>query len=227
MIKDPCALKYFLGIEVARSPHGIFLSQQKYVLDLLRDTEMLGCRPATTPVDPNQGLQAGIGDQIDREQYQRTVGRLIYLFHTRPDIAYAVSLVSQFMHDPRTTHLEAVERILRYLKSCPGKGVLLGKHDHLRIEVYTDADWAGSHDDRRSTSGYCSFVGGNLVTWRSKKQNVVARSSAEAEYRALALGVCEALWIRQLLSELQLVKSGPVMMDCDNKTAIDIANNPV
>ena len=226
-IKDLGALKYFLGIEVARSPHGLFLSQQKYVLDLLKDTGMLGCRPATTPVDLNHVLQAGIGDQVDREQYQRTVGRLIYLSHTRPDIAYAVSLVSQFMHDPRTTHLEAVERILRYLKSCPGRGVLLSKHNHLRIEVYTDADWAGSRDDRRSTSGYCSFVGGNLVTWRSKKQSVVARSSAEAEYRALALGVCEALWIRQLLSELHLLPNSPVMLYCDNKAAINIANNPV
>src|SRR4051812_16649752 len=175
---------------------------------------MLGCRPATTPVDPNHGLQAGIGDQVDREQYQRTVGRLIYLSHTRSDIAYAVSLVSQFMHDPRTTHLDAVEHILRCLKSCPRRGVLLGKNDHLRIEVDTDAYWFGSRDDSRSISGYCSFVGGNLVTWRSKKQTVVARSSTEAEYRAFALGVCEALWIRQLLSELDLLPNSLVMLHC-------------
>src|SRR3954469_5094834 len=113
---------------------------------------MLGCQPATTPVDPNHSLQADIEDEGEREQYQRTVGRLIYLSHTRPAIAYAVSLVSQFMHDPRTIHLEAVECILRYLKGCRGRGVLLVKHDHLRIEVYSDADWASSCDDRRSTS---------------------------------------------------------------------------
>src|SRR3954463_4906897 len=226
-IKDLGVLRYFLGIEVARSPDCIFLSQQKYVLDLLKDTGMLGCRPAMTPVDPNHGLQADDGEQVAREQYQRTVGRLIYLSHTRPDIAYAVSLVSQFMHDPRTTHSDAVDRILRYLKSCPGKGILLGSHNHLRVEVYTDADWAGLRDDRKSTSGYCSFVEGNLVTWQSKKQNVVARSSAEAEYRALALGVSEAMWIRKLMAELQLLRDGPVMLYCDNKAAIDIANNPV
>jgi hypothetical protein len=97
------------------------------------------------------------------------VGRLIYLSHTRPDIAFAVSVVSQFMHSPRTAHMDAVTRILRYLKGCPGKGLLYTKQGNLQVECYTDADWAGSLDDRRSTSGYCAFVGGNLVSWRSKK----------------------------------------------------------
>ncbi|GFY81234.1 DNAJ homologue 2 [Actinidia rufa] len=101
----------------------------------------------------------------------------------------AVGVVSQFMHDPRTSHMDAVYRILSYLKSAPGKGIMFSNHGHLQLEVFTDADWAGSVDDRRSTSGYCTFLGGNLVTWRSKKQSVVARSSAEAEYRAMAHGV--------------------------------------
>ena len=108
-------------------------------------------------------------ETVDKERYQRLVGRLIYLSHTRPDIAYAVSLVSQFMHDPRELHMQAVFRILRYLKSAPGKGILFSKNGHLQIEAFADADWAGSPDDRRSTSGYCTLVGGNLVTWRSKK----------------------------------------------------------
>ena len=154
---------------------------------------MLGCKPAESPVESNHKLQAGIGEIVDKERYQRLVGRLIYLSHTRPDIAYTVSLVSQFMHDPRELHMQAVFRILRYLKSAPGKCLLFSKNSHLQIEAFTDADWAGSTDDRRSTSGYCTFVGGNLVTWRSKKQNVVARSSAEVEYRAMAQGVCELL----------------------------------
>jgi hypothetical protein len=154
---------------------------------------MLGCRPASTPIDPNPKLIGGIGDQVDRGQYQRLVGRLLYLTHTRLDIAYAVSVVSKYMHDPRVPHQEAVYQILRYLKSCPGKGVLFSKNGHTRIEVYTDADWAGCLDDRKSTSSYCSFIGGNLVTWRSKKQNVVARSTAEAEYRAMTQGVSEGL----------------------------------
>jgi hypothetical protein len=99
------------------------------------------------------------------------------------------------MHDPRVIHQEAVDHILRYLKSCPGRGLLIEKNEHMRIEVYMDADWVGCQDDRRSTSGHCAFVGGNLVSWRNKKQNVMARSTAEVEYRAMALGVSEGLWL--------------------------------
>jgi hypothetical protein len=169
-IKDLGSLKYFLGIEVARSKHGIFISQQKYILDLLKETAMLGCKAIDNPVEVNVKLgEDSESPLVDKGRYQRLVGRLIYLSHTCPDITYAVSVVSQFMHSPRESHMEVVYRILRYLKSSPGKGLLFSRHDHLKIEAYTDADWAGSIMDRRSTSGYCTFVGGNLVTWRSKK----------------------------------------------------------
>jgi len=164
---------------------------------------------------------------VDKGRYQRLVGRLIYLSHTCPNIAYAVSVVSQFMHTPREPHMEVVYRILRYLKSSPGKGLLFSQHDHLKIEAYTDADWAGSITDRRSTSGYCTFVGGNLVTWRSKKQSVVARSSAEAEFRTMAQGVCEILWLKILLTELEFDSKDSMRLYCDNKAAISIAHNPV
>ncbi|KAM2959955.1 hypothetical protein FF1_029709 [Malus domestica] len=221
-------LKYFLGVEVARSSKGIFLSQRTYVLDLLKETGMLGCKPVDTPIiekhhlclDPNQ-------KSVDKGRYQRLVGRLIYLAHTRPDIAYAVSVVSQFMHSPSEDHMAAVMRILAYLKSAPGKGVLYRKHGHLRIEGFTDADWAGSVGDRRSTSGYFTFVGGNLVTWRSKKQKVVSRSSAEAEFRGMAHGICELLWLRKLLEGLGFKPKETMRLYCDNKSARDIADNPV
>ena len=131
------------------------------------------------------------------------------------------------MHDPRKPHMDAVERIMRYLKSAPGKGLLFTKHDHLKVEGYTDADWAGSADDRRSTSGYFTFVGGNLVTWRSKKQPVVARSSAEAEYRGMALGVCELLWLKNILQDLGFKPRDAMKLYCDNTSAIAIAHNPV
>ncbi|WVZ69160.1 hypothetical protein U9M48_017995 [Paspalum notatum var. saurae] len=226
-VKDLGQLRYFLGIEVSRGRKAIFLSQRKYVLDLLQETIMIGCRPATTPIDQNHRLIRDSGKPVDRKCYQRLVGKLIYLSHTRPDITFAVSLVSQFMHDPRSSHMDAVTRILHYLKGCPVKGLLYSCQGGLQVECYTDADWAGSLDDQRSTSGYCTFVGGNLVSWRSKKQTVVARSTAEAEFRSMAHGVCEVLWLRILLTELGLFRCSPLMLYCDNKAAIDIANNPV
>ncbi|WJZ97935.1 hypothetical protein VitviT2T_016503 [Vitis vinifera] len=136
--------------------------------------------------------------------------------------------VSQYMHNPGEQHMNAVMRILRYLKNAPGKGILFAKNvDHQSIKVYTDADWAGAVDDRRSTSGYFIFVGGNLVTWKSKKQNVVARSSVEAEFRGMALGLCEALWLRLLLQDLGYLSRQPIRLFCDNKAACNIAHNPV
>ena len=202
-MKSLGGLKYFLGIEVARSKRGIFLSQRKYVLDLLTEVGMLDCKPADTPIIQNQKL-GDFSEQVptNKERYQRLVGKLIYLSHTRPDICYAVSIVSQFMHCPSEEHMDAVVRILRYLKSAPGRGLLFSKNGHLEVEGYTNADWAGSISDRKSTSGYFTFIGGNLVTWRSKKQKVVALSSAEAEFRGMAKGLCELLWLRRLLSEI-------------------------
>ncbi|RVW77068.1 Retrovirus-related Pol polyprotein from transposon RE1 [Vitis vinifera] len=198
-VKDLGNLKYFLDMEVARSRKGIVVSQRKYILDLLKETGMLGCKPIDTPMDSQKKLG------IEKE----------------------MSAVSQFMHSPTEEHMEAVYRILRYLKMTPGKGLFFGKTENRDTEVYSDADWAGNIIDRRSTSGYCSFVWGNLVTWRSKKQSVVARSSAEAEYRALAQGICEGIWIKRVLSELGQTSSSPILMMCDNQTAISIAKNPV
>lgn len=173
-------LKYFLGIEVARSANRIALSQRKYTLDLLSDVGMLGCRAAPTPIDQNHKVTAQSGEPMDKESYQRLVGRLLYLCHTQPDIAFAVSVVSRYMHEPRSGHLDAVHRILRYLKGSPGKGLLFKSYGHLVVDCYCDADWASCLDDRRSTSGYCVFVGRNLVSWRSKKQPGVSKSTAEA-----------------------------------------------
>jgi hypothetical protein len=124
-------LRYFLGIEVSRSPKGIYLSQRKYVLDLLLETGLSGCRPVATPIEQNHRLISEDGPPVDRERYQRLVRRLIYLSHTRPDIAFAVSVVSQFMHDPRSRHMDAVIRIILYLKGCPGRGLL-----YTTMEIY-------------------------------------------------------------------------------------------
>ena len=173
-IKDLGALKYFLGLEIAYSKKGIFLNQRKYVLDLLQETGKLGVKPVDTPTESGSKPDND-GELIsDIGHFQRLVGKLIYLTITRPDIAYAVSLVSRFMHAPRVNHLTAVNRILQYLKRSPGRGILMCNNGNCSITVYTDADWAGCPVDRKSTTGYCTFVGGNLVTWKSKNQNVIA-----------------------------------------------------
>lgn len=198
------------------------------MLDFLTETGMLACKPVETPIEMNHKLGESV-DQVstDKGRYQRLVGKLIYLSHTRPDIAYTVSVVSQFMHAPSEEHMNAVYRILKYLKSAPGRGLLFSKNGVHEIEGYTYSDWAGNQTNRRSTSGYFTFVEGNIVTWRSKKQKVVAKSSAKAKYRGMAYGVCELLWVKNVLQDLGIDYEKPMSLHCDNKAAIEIAHNPV
>ena len=226
-ITDLGRLKYFLGIEMAASHKGLFLNQRKYVLDVLKDAETMDAKPAPTPLDSKLQLAKNSEPLQSINHYQHLVGKLIYLTITRPDIAYAVSLVSQFMHAPIILHLSIVKRILRYLKGSIGRGIVMAKNGHTQITGYSDSDWVGNAIDRKSTTGYCMFVGGNLVSWRSKKQHVIARSSAEAEYRAMASAACELIWLKGLLSELGFPSSIPMTLFCDNQAAMHIAANPV
>ena len=148
-IKELGRLKYFLRIEVAHSRQGIFISQHKYVTDLLTKTGKLACKLASTPIDPNHKLGETEEDAtVYREMYQRQVGKLIYLSHMRPGIAYAVSIVSQFMHSPKV-HMQAVNRVSQYLKGTPGKGILFKRSTSLVLEAFTDADYAGFVVDKR------------------------------------------------------------------------------
>ena len=180
------------------------------------------------PLDPNHKLgEAKEEPVVDKRMYQRLVGRLIYHAHTWPDIAYSVTVISQFIHDPREPHLQAAYRVLHYLKGNPGKGILFKKNNTLALEAYTDADYAGSLVDRGSTTGYCTFLRGNLVTWRTKKQNVVARSFTKLEFRAIAQGLCELLWLKIILDDLRIKWDGLMKLYCDNKSAINIAHNPI
>uniref|UniRef100_A0A803MPM2 Uncharacterized protein n=1 Tax=Chenopodium quinoa TaxID=63459 RepID=A0A803MPM2_CHEQI len=189
---------------------------------------MLDCKPIDTPMMMNHGLQTIEGEKlVDQTQYERLVGKLIYLSHTRPDLAYAVGVVSRFMHKPQSQHLEAVYRILRYLKGTPRRGVMFEKHGHLDLHAFTDADWGGYRDSRKSTSGYFTLAGGNLVTWRSKRQKVVVMSSAEAEFRGIAKGITEVLWLIKILSELGYAPKRSYKLYYDNMATIRVSENPV
>ena len=227
-VKNLGQMKYFLGIEVAHSSNGIILSQQKYIIDLLTETGFADCQPAKTPIEVKHQLTWTENEpETNIGNYQRLVGKLIYLLHTRPDIAYAVNCLSQFMDNPRVSHLQAGHRVLRYLKGTTGWGLHFKRQGTLSLDAYTDSDFAGSLTDCRSTTGYCTFLAGNLITWRSKKQEVVARSTTEAEFRALSHGLTELVWIKGILKDLHIKLESPTRIFCDNQSAIKVAHNPI
>jgi len=189
---------------------------------------LINSKSVDTPMDPNTKLLPNQGkSRSDPEQYRRLVGKLNYLTVTRPDISFAVSVVRQFLNSPCEDHWNAVISILKYIKGSPGKGLLCGCNNNTRVVCYSDADWAGSPSDRRSTFGYCVSIGGNLISWKSKKQSVVARSSAEAEYRAMASATCELVWLKQLLKELHFGDVKQMILICDNQVALHISSNAI
>jgi Reverse transcriptase (RNA-dependent DNA polymerase) len=157
-VKNLGHLTYFLSIEMTHKPKWIVLSQWKYVLDLIKETSMLCCKHMSTSIDQKSKLNAEAGELVDKERYQRLVGRLIYMSHTRLDISFAVSVVNRYMHNSSKGHMDVVYQILRYLKSAPEKGLIYRKNGHLNIDGYYDSDWVSCVDDMKSTSGYYMFV---------------------------------------------------------------------
>jgi len=226
-MKDLGPLHRFLGMQVQHTGSGLFLSQRQYMLEILDRAGMTDCKPCTTPVDVNPKLSADGPPVSDPTYFRSLAGALQYLTFTRPDISYAVQQVCLHMHDPREPHLAALKRILRYVRGTLHMGLLVRPSTALDLVVYSDADWAGCPDTRKSTSGYAVFLGDNLVSWSSKRQNTVSRSSAEAEYRAVANAVAEASWLRQLLSELHSPLRKKTLVYCDNISAVYMSSNPI
>ena len=159
--------------------------------------------------------------------YRSVVGALQYATVTRPEISFSVNKVCQFMHNPLESHWKAVKRILRYLAGTLDYGLHLRRSSHLNITAFCDADWGSDPEDRKSTSGFCVFLGANLVSWASKKQHTVSRSSTEAEYRSLAHVTAEVTWLSSLLTELHVHMTRIPQIWCDNMSTVLMAANPV
>ncbi|XP_026450849.1 uncharacterized protein LOC113350971 [Papaver somniferum] len=220
-MKDLGLLDYFLGIEVTygSTSKKLLLTQNKYSLEILKKHDMMGCKPCKTPV--SQGQRASVCDGTllsDVASYRSLVGSLQYLTLTRPDISYAVNYVSQFLHCPTDVHLQLSIEVYQ--------GITLSAGNGSELQDFSDSDWAGCPDTRKSTSGYCVFVGGNLVSWSSKKQQTISRSSTEAEYRGLANAAAEILWLSYLFEELLVHLSFPCKLFCDNQGAVSLTANP-
>ncbi|KAL5570076.1 hypothetical protein UlMin_026651 [Ulmus minor] len=227
-MRDLGQISYFLGVEVIFDGASIHLSQTRYIADLLTKTEMLDCKPAKTPGVIGKTLSQYDGVPFDDQtKYRSLVGALQYVTLTRPDIAFAVNKACQFMHNPTTAHWLSAKRILRYLRGTMQQGLRLNPSSHLQIQTYADADYASTPNDRRSSSGYCLFLGDNLVSWSVTKQKVVSRSSAESEYRGLAIAAAEIVWTLSLLKELCITQTEVPILWFDNISSSYMAANPV
>ncbi|KAK1679188.1 hypothetical protein QYE76_040036 [Lolium multiflorum] len=208
-VKDLGRLHYFLGVEVSPHAAGLIMTQKKYSLELLQRAGMLKCKPIATPMSSTDKLTAVDGmllSPADATEYRSIVGGLQYLTITRPDISFAVNRVCQYLQAPRDTHWSAVKRILRYVRLTVSHGLHIRPHPSGVLSAFSDADWAGSPDDRRSTGSYAVFYGSSLIAWSARKQATVSRSSTEAEYKAVGDATAEIIWVQSLLRELDSTK---------------------
>lgn len=227
-MSDLGLMHYFLGVEVLQTSKGIYISQTKYVADLLKKFRMMACKAFATPIAIGEKLtKEDISPKVDATLYRSLAGSLMYLTTTRPDIMYAVSLISRFMQDPHESHWRVAKRILRYVSGTHNFGIHYSPTKQFELVGYTNSDWAGSVDDRKSTSGYVFSLGSGVVSWSSKKQATVALSSAEAEYMVASLASSQAVWMRRILTDLHLVQEHPTTIYCDNNSTISMTKNPV
>ncbi|GJY13659.1 retrovirus-related pol polyprotein from transposon RE1 [Tanacetum coccineum] len=226
-IKDLGSLNYYLGTEILRKTTGLIMTQIKYTLELLQSVGLLNVKPSSIPFDPLTKLNHDDGDPLDDpSQYRTLVGKLLYLTITRLDISYAAQTLSQFIKSPRTPHLKSLIEFLRYLKSCPGQGLIFQINTTLNLKAFCDSDWSSCSFSRRSVTGYCIFIDSCFISWKSKKLTVVSRISTESGYRALAYVTYELLWIKCLFKDLGITIPSPTTIYCDNSLAIALASNP-
>lgn len=227
-MKDLEILRYFLGIEVAHNPSGIYLCQRKYAVDIITETGLLGVKPVSFSLEKNHKLTlVEDNDMKAPSRYCRLIGRLIYLGVIRPGLSYVIHILSQFMTVPQEEHLNAALRVACYLKNSHGQGILFCTSTDLKLTAWCDSDWASCPLTNRSLTGWFIQLDGSLVSWKTKKQDVVSRSSCEAKYRVMADTVSELLWFRQILPAMGIECSDPIVLHSDSLSAINLAANPV
>ncbi|XP_028196718.1 uncharacterized protein LOC114381684 [Glycine soja] len=216
-----------LGIEILQTTDGLHLSQSHYALTILERANMVDYKPKITPLEAKMKMTSNNTPLDDPSYFCGLVGSLQYLTLTRPDISYSVNFVSQFMNSPTTMHLQMAHRILRYVKGTIDVGLHFTSNTTLDLFAFSDADWAGSPTTRRSTTGYCIYLGGNLISWCAKKQPTVSHSSTEAEYRAMANTTVELTWLTFLLHDLRISLPSLPLLYCDNLSAFHMTINHV
>lgn len=229
-MKDMGKLHFILGVTVVQKEGCVYLHQKGYIENMLKKFGMADANPVSTPADTSVKLKKsdGVSGAVDGRIYQSIVGSLLYAaLATRPDISQAVAAASKFCASPNSAHLTAVKRILRYLKGTSNLALKFQKTKGESIVGYSDADWAGDLDDRRSTSGNVFIQAGAAVSWLSKKQATISLSTAESEFIAMSSAIQEAIWLKKLLSEVGLTFDGPMTLMEDNQGAIAIAQNPI
>ncbi|KAJ0886875.1 putative RNA-directed DNA polymerase [Helianthus annuus] len=227
-VKDLGMLHHFLGVEVIPTPTGLFLSQHRYIHDILQQFQMDGAKDVITPLSATDSLSPNDSSpSVDVTPYRKLVGSLQYLAFTRPDISYAINKLSQLMHNPHQTHWQALKRVLRYLKGTIHHGLFLNRNSSLNLSAFSDSDWGGVNDAGRSTTAYVLYLGTNIISWKSARQKSVSRSSTEAEYKALANASAELTWTKNLLHELGIPTTHTPTLFCDNAGATYLCANPV
>ncbi|GJU59007.1 retrovirus-related pol polyprotein from transposon TNT 1-94 [Tanacetum coccineum] len=220
-------LNFFLGLQIKQLDDGIFFNQSKYIKEMLKKFGLENSKPIKTPMSSETKLTRDEdGEPFDDTKYHGMIGSLLYLTASRPDIMFSVCLCARFQEAPKTSHLEAVKRIFRYIKGTSQLGLWYPKGTGVETIVYADSDHAGDYVDRKSTSGVCTFMGCCLTSWFSKKQTALAISTTEAEYVSAGKACQQALWMKQALVDYDInLDDIPVL--CDNKSAIDLSKNPV
>jgi hypothetical protein len=227
-MSDLGLLSYYLGIEVQQAEGEIRVSQSSYAAKILEDAGMAQCNPCCVPMENRLKLTKNSGEVIDATRYRSMIGSLRYLVNTRPDLAYAVGVLSRFMEAPGKQHWAAMKQVLRYVQGTQGFGCTYREGSkNAALTGFSDSDDAGDLDDRKSTTGLVFFFGSSVVTWASQKQRIVAMSSCEAEYIAAATAASQAVWLSRLLSEMIGGEAQKVKLRIDNQSAIELSKNPV